>query len=384
MPAASPIRVAFVRQRYTAYGGAERFLANAMQTLERRGGVRMTLIARRWEGATGLSLLSCDPFYLGRLWRDWSFSLCVRRRLASRPFDLVQCHERVQGCDLYRAGDGVHREWLRQRRRALGLPGRLALALSPYHRYLLAAERRALSSPQLKAVVCNSRMVSDEIRAHFGLPGEKLRVIYNAVDLQAFHPSLRSQRTEMRRRYEIPENATLFLFVGSGFERKGLPTLLAAMAELPQQAYLLVVGKDTQAKRFTRLAARMGLSEHVRFAGPQREVGPFYGAADALVMPTLYDPFPNAVLEAMAAGLPAITSLKSGAAERITAGVNGYVCDALDRAGLVSSMRELLDPGRAAEIGAQARASLADLAPDIIASQWLALYRELLETRESL
>ena len=384
MPAASPIRVAFVRQRYTAFGGAERFLASAIRTLERRGGVRTTLIARRWEGAAGLSLLSCDPFYLGRLWRDWGFSLCVRRRLAGRPFDLVQCHERVQGCDLYRAGDGVHREWLKQRRRALGLSGRLALALSPYHRYLLAAERRALASPQLKAVVCNSRMVSDEIREHFGLPGEKLRVIYNAVDLQAFHPGLRLRRAEMRRRYEIPEDAALFLFVGSGFERKGLRMLLAAMTELPQQAYLLIVGKDRQAQRFSRLAARMGLSERVRFAGPQREVGPFYGAADALVMPTLYDPFPNAVLEAMASGLPALTSVKSGAAERITPGVNGYVCDALDRAALTRSMCELLEPGRAAEMGVQARASLADLAPDIIASQWVELYRELLQTPESL
>jgi UDP-glucose:(heptosyl)LPS alpha-1,3-glucosyltransferase len=371
------VKLALIRQRYTAFGGAERFVARAMEALRARG-AEITLVTRKWPGDEESPPLICDPFYLGSLWRDLSFARCVCRALEGRPFDLVQSHERIACCDVYRAGDGVHREWLAQRRRALGWAGKLGIALNPYHRYVLAAERRLFASPRLKAVICNSNMVKEEIRRHFGVPEDRLHVIYSGVDTTAFHPGLKARhRDRIRQQYAIPGEATLFLFVGSGFGRKGLEVLLRAMARLPPAPHLLVVGRDKRAERFQRLAERLGLGGRVHFAGGQQEVGPFYGASDAFVLPTLYDPFPNAALEALAAGLPVVTSNKSGAAELVRDGENGYCCDALDVEALARCMANLLDaPTRDAQ-GRAARETVTGMGLENMAERLLEFYRGL-------
>lgn len=372
------MKIALVRQRYTPFGGAERFVSRAMQAL-RAQGAEITLITRRWEADSNMEALVCNPFYLGSLWRDWSFSRCVRQALTRHPFDLVQSHERIAGCDVYRAGDGVHREWLAQRRRVLGLGGRLGLALNPYHRYVLAAEKALFHSPRLKAVICNSRMVKEEIQRWFALPEEKLQVIYSGVDTDVFHPRLKTEhRDAVRARFGIPGNAPLFLFVGAGFERKGLATLLHAVAEGPRAAHLLVVGKDKHSTRFQRRAQALGIGNRVHFAGPQSDVKPFYGAADAFALPTLYDPFPNVALEALASGLPLVTSTKSGAAEFVRAGENGFICDALDRQALTQAMSTLTEPGACARMGEAARSTVESLTLDAMGRQLLDLYGRLL------
>jgi UDP-glucose:(heptosyl)LPS alpha-1,3-glucosyltransferase len=254
--------------------------------------------------------------------------------------------------------DGVHREWLRQRARTQGALGRLATALNPYHYYVKAAEKRLFGSARLKAVICNSKMVKDEIRNYFGVAEDKLHVIYSGVDTRVFHPDLKRHRAGVRAQYVVPENATLFLFVG--FARKGVSTL-EAMARLSAGTYLLVVGHDKNLEKYQARAQRLGLGGRVRFAGRQGDVKPFYGAADGLVLPTLYDPFPNVALEAMASGVPVITSSKCGAAELIRDGENGFVCDALDSIALSERMRLLADREKGGRIGKAARETVAGL-----------------------
>lgn len=372
------MKIALIRQRYTPFGGAERFVANAVQAL-RAEGASLTVVTRQWQsGSEGESLI-CNPPYLGSLWRDWSFARCVCNTLQKHSFDLVQSHERIACCDVYRAGDGVHREWLRQRGRVLGPLGKLGVAVNPYHRYTLAAEQALFRNPALKAVICNSHMVKEEIRRHFGLAEEKIHVIYSGVDLEAFHPGLKAQhRHNVRTQYNIPEEAVLFLFVGSGFERKGLHTLLQAMAQLPASSHLMVVGKDKHLQRYQRQAKSLGLADRVHFALGQTDPKPFYGAADAFALPTLYDPFPNTALEAFACGLPVITSTKSGAAELIREGENGFVCDALDQKGLASALIRLSDQAFRLRAGAAARETVTRLTQENMARQLLVLYRSLL------
>jgi UDP-glucose:(heptosyl)LPS alpha-1,3-glucosyltransferase len=370
--------VALVRQRYAHDGGAERFVSRALEALKERD-VRLTLVTREWRGGEGFELLACNPFYVGRLWRDWSFARAACRALRERSFDLVQSHERIRCCDVYRAGDGVHREWLKQRARAQGPLARFATALNPYHYYVKLAEHRLFESPQLRAVICNSRMVREEIRSYFGLPEEKLHVIYSGVDTGAFHPHLKKRRGEIRVRHGIPENATVFLFVGSGFERKGMAALLQAMAPLRGETFLLVVGRDRRLARFRAQAQQLGLARRVFFVGAQQDVKPYYGAADALVLPTLYDPFPNVALEAMASGLPVITSLKSGAAELIENGANGYVCDALDVPALTAHLRSVT-PQTAGIMGMRARTTVASMSLERMSAALVDLYNSLLRS----
>jgi UDP-glucose:(heptosyl)LPS alpha-1,3-glucosyltransferase len=370
------MHIAVVRQRYSAQGGAERFIERALAALAGRG-VAVTVLAREWTGDPG-NVVRCDPFYVGRVWRDWSFARAVCRELARQSFELVQSHERIACCDIYRAGDGVHAQWLHHRRRALGPLARAGLALNPYHRYVLAAERSLFSSPRLRAVICNSLMVKDEIRGHFDTPEAKLHVIYNGIDLEAFHPRLReAHRSTMRQRLGIPQQASVFLHVGAGFERKGVFRLIEAFALSGlSDAHLLIVGGDKTQARAERLASSRRVASRVHFAGTQVDVRPWYGAADVFALATLYDPFPNAALEAMACGLPVVTTRQCGTAEIIEDGVSGFVVDALAIEDLAQRLSRLDGPA-AHEMGRRAREHAQGFGMDAMVEQFLALYRRL-------
>jgi UDP-glucose:(heptosyl)LPS alpha-1,3-glucosyltransferase len=318
------------------------------------------------------------------LWRDRSFAKAACRELAKPDYGLVQSHERIPCCDLYRAGDGVHREWLQQRARLRGSRSGFLTRLSPYHRYLLDAEKRLFQSERLKIVICNSQMVATEIQTHFGLPAERLRVIHNGVDTDRFHPGLKNQyRTCCRDQWGIAEEVPLFLFLGSGFERKGLGASLSALARLPAPAHLLIVGKDRHTKHYRKEAQRLGISQRVTFAGAQSDPRPFYAAADAFLLPTLYDPFPNVCLEAMACGLPIITSSKSGTQDILRQGENGYVLDALDISALADTLSALLEPTLRTSIGQAARKTVEPMSFERMADEYLALYEGLIESSGS-
>ncbi len=374
------MRLAVIRQRYTPYGGAERFIESALEALLERN-VAITLYTREWP-QTNLQLIEphiCDPFYLGNLWRDWGFARAVARAVGTTKANLVQSHERVLCCDIYRAGDGVHAVWLEERLRGASPLARLRVALNPWHRYTLRMEKELFASPWLRAVICNSKMVRDEIKARFKLPDDRLPVVYNAVDSAAFHPNLREHRERLRARYKIPEEATVFILVGSGYERKGVATAIAALAELPAPAHLMVIGREKYLNRYKSLARNLGVRERISFLGPQMDVKPFLGSADVFVLPTIYDPFPNAALEALACGLPVITSAKSGAAELVEEYDAGFVCASRDVETLAAHMRTLQDTATRARQGANARRAVEPLTPSAMTLKLVLLYKGLLE-----
>jgi len=370
------VRLAIVRQRYNAFGGAERFISRALPALE-RAGTDVTLIARKAEGWGARKVLKVDPFYVGKVWRDWSFARAARATWRRKGFDLVQSHERIPGCDVYRAGDGVHRRWLDLRARVAPLFERLGMALNPYHRYVCAAERELFEHPRLRAVICNSRMVSDEIRRGFRIAPEKLHVVYNGVDLQHFHPRKREElREAARAELGCRSHDTLFLFVGAGFARKGLDAAIEAMKAAKRPSFwLLVVGTDRESRRFAAQAAPLG--ERVRFLGGRQDVRPLYAAADCFILPSRYDPFPNTALEAFAMGLPAIVSSRCGAAEVVEAGVNGWVCEPDDVPGIARLMHEADRALRTGTLPQAARATAERYGMDEMAGKLNKLYASL-------
>jgi len=223
--------------------------------------------------------------------------------------------------------------------------------------------------------------VKEELRRHFGLALAKLHVIYSGVDLAQFHPGLRQTwRARKRAELGIAEAATVFLFVGSGFRRKGLPQLLRALSGV-REAHLVVVGADKELARLRRAAEQARLSGRVHFAGGQKDVAPWYGMADCFVLPTLYDPFPNAALEAMACGLPLITTAQCGAAEFVDSGVEGYVCrDPLDVVELARCLNLAAAPAQALRMGAAARRKVEAYGFDVMARRLTSLYADLLRT----
>jgi UDP-glucose:(heptosyl)LPS alpha-1,3-glucosyltransferase len=377
------VRLGVIRQRYTAFGGAERFLERAIDALLERD-VRVSIYTREWPEAQGgrLEPVICNPFYVGRLWRDASFGRSVRRALAQDRPDIVQSHDRVEGCDVFRAGDGLHKSWLDERIRIGGALERISLAANPYHRFVLDAEARLFASPALKAVVCNSQMVASDLRQSFQVDASKIHVIYNAVDPATFGPQVRAGRGEMRARLGLDDSHFAFLLVGSGYRRKGVPTAIRALARLPSHVRLVVVGRETHMGRYRMLAARAGVAARVAFAGPQRDPRPYFGAADAFVLPTIYDPLANTVVEALACGLPVVTSTRCGAGELVVKAGAGWLCDSVDDAAFAERMSRLLDPLLREQAGSRAVSAVSGLTPEAMTAQMLALYQSMLAPKQ--
>lgn len=378
------MKIAIIRQRYNPYGGAERFVERALGALADEG-AEVSLITRNWDGALrqGFKQMICDPKYSrlfgGRAARDRSFAAGAQAAMAQGNFDITQSHERIPGCMIFRAGDGVHAAWLEHRARVLSPLQRLTQRCSPYHRYVVGAEKAMFQHPALKAVICNSQMVADEIWRHYRVDRSKLKVIYNGVDTTVFHPGLAAEcRVTTRLQAGIPAMAPLLLFVGSGFERKGVPQLLRAFAQAQNKSmHLVIVGADRKLKAMQGLAEQLGLTGRAHFTGPLNDVRTWYGAADGFVLPTLYDPCPNAALEALACGLPIVTSTTCGAREWVQPGANGWVVDAVNQSELAGRLDDLAALSGCADARAASRASVEALTLPAMADRLLALYRSL-------
>ncbi len=373
----SKLRLAVVRQKYRPDGGAERFIARALEALGSEQ-LDLNIITRHWQGTPNPDwhLHICNPPKWGRVSRERGFAHAARACWQREKFDIVQSHERIAGCDIFRAGDGVHRIWLEQRARIVSPWQRLGAALSPYHRYVMRAEEAMFGSDSLKQVICNSAMVKQDIIRCFQLPEEKITLIYNAIDARRFQPATEEQRHTARQQLSLSQSACVLIYVGSGFERKGLKAAIQAIAN--SDRYLIVVGQDKRLSHYQQLARQLNCLHRIRFVGMQQQVLPFYHAADGLILPTLYDPFPNVILEAMACALPVITSTGCGGAEFISPGKEGFVCDALDIKKLQAAVMAITPISRDSTMGEAARDKILPFTPHYLATQLHALYQRVL------
>jgi UDP-glucose:(heptosyl)LPS alpha-1,3-glucosyltransferase len=306
------MRIALNRRRFSATGGAENYLERLAKELQQRGH-QTTLVCEQWKQSGSAledirTVDSSDPA---------GFSRTVQALELKREFDLVFSLERVPGCDLYRAGDGVHAEWLEQRARYSPLLGRWRTALNPKNRVIRQLEEELYRPESTGRIIANSKMIKRSIVARFGYPADRIDVIYNGVPFKQFSSG---DRAVGRKALSLAHDAYVVLLVGSGEERKGVRYARTAVNRVPG-AQLVVIDQPV--------------------AIPLPDV---YAAADVFLLPTLYDPFANVTLEAMAAGLPVITTVHNGAAEIITHNQNGFILEwADDIAGIARELENLRD-----------------------------------------
>ena len=380
------MRIAFVRKAYTPYGGAEQYLSQLMKRLGSMGH-EVHVFAYRWEadqpGQTRegkeapifhrVPVIS-SPSFLEAL----TFARSARRLLEREEFDVIHSFERALYQDIYRAGDGCHREWLIRRRRLDPWIKRNTYALNPLHRTLLYLEKRTFHSPRLKKVIANSRRGKAEIIQHYRVPPEKIEVVYNGVDTENFHPgNIIQYRRSMREELKIPTETPVILFLGSGFRRKGLGALLDSIPlvkrEVPQ-VILLVAGKD-RFEEYRQRAQRLGCERNVFFLGPTQRARELYAASDLFALPTLYDPFSNACLEAMATGIPVLTTSGNGVAELIQDRKNGFIVQDPMSAGEIGQgvLDFFFSPGKGA-MGEGARQTALSLDLNVILNRMVQIY----------
>jgi glycosyltransferase involved in cell wall biosynthesis len=225
-----------------------------------------------------------------------------------------------------------------------------------------------------------SHEIAEELVGRLGWPAEKVEVTYNAVDVErvavAAPPGLRTQLGGADARPLVLTPARLDA-------QKGHPTLLEAIAELPEALFLLA-GDGPERGALEARAAELGVAERVRFLGRREDVPQLLAACDVFVLPSLYEGSSLAVLEAMAAGIPIVSSAIGGTEELIEDGRSGLLVPPGDAKALAAALRRLLeDPGLREQLATGARERVdAGLRREQNADRVQGIYRELLAHRQ--
>lgn len=293
------------RRGWSPTGGAERFLQRFAKGLG-EAGIETTLIAderwpeSEWDAGKIERVCSEDPD---------GFAREVMAIKARHPGACLFSMERLPTADVFRAGDGLHSAWLDRLAAEDGHFGDWFRRRRKMHRQLLALEEKLFSDPALR-VVANSKMVAGELMRRHKFPESRIAVIPNGYNPVNISPDeALEKRRSLRSSLGIPEGSVLFLFVGSGWKRKGAQVLVDAFLRMNHpEAWLALVGKGH---------AKRAAHPRIHMAGPVRSPLDWFLAADVFALPTLYDPFSNACLEAAAYGLPVLTTDANGFAEAL-------------------------------------------------------------------
>ena len=316
------MRLALTHLRHARTGGTERYLDRLAGFLAARGH-EVTIVCRSHAAAPhpAVRFEVLHGLALGGAWRTWSFARAVEAHVAARGYDLVVGLGRTWTQDVLRLGGGCQRTYLELAHRSTLTPRERLLGGGAWkHALAVRIEERALRDGRVH-VIANSHMVRRDVRARYGLGDERVSVIHNGVDLERFHPRAKSGAGAAKRR-ELGFGAgdCVVLFLGTGYARKGLDLVLSAFPRLlaaRPAARLLVAGFDSARARHETRAAALGLGARAVFVGGTLAPEALYAAADVYVLPTRYDPFANSTLEAMASGLPLVTSTTNGGAELV-------------------------------------------------------------------
>lgn len=309
------------------------------------------------------------PTLLGRL----------RRAIADHRADVVQAHggrtvkyaaaarrlDRAAGWALVYRNIGDPRRW------ATGVRGPLY---------------RRLVMPALDGVVGVSEATLAAVRGFYRLDGIPMVHLPRGADPAALVPE--RPAAVVRTELATPADAPVLLFVGSLTPEKRVDRLLAwvagAMRERPDLR-LWLVGDGPLRGELERLAGALGLAGNVAFAGASERVGDYLATADLLLLASDTEGMPGAVVEAAAAGVPAVATAVGGVPECVEDGVTGRLVDPADEAAGAAAVAELLgDPARRRAMGQAARERFAERwHVDTVAAGYLAFYRRTIERRRS-
>ncbi len=352
------MRIALLTRRFDARGGGTerdlivtaRFLAAARHEIaiyadEVRGPADGWTVRRVGRGPRIARTLALLRFAYGA-------AAAARRDGA----ELVLSFARAADADVLRSGGSAHSSYVAAARKWRGASGAAAMRLSPYHRVQMLVERRAFASPRLKRTIAVSEFVRNDLLRTFGVAADRVITIYNGVDLEHFRPGNSGDRAAVRRQYDLSTSAPLVLFAGNGFARKGLGFLIDALPAVTGAPHMLVAGTDRALESYQQRASRLRVGGRVTFAGGVPDVAPLFHAADVFALPSMFEPFGNVVMEAMASGLPALTSAQSGVAELVPAALKGFVVDDPSNSGEIAlRLSLLLDSAK--DLGVAARAA---------------------------
>jgi UDP-glucose:(heptosyl)LPS alpha-1,3-glucosyltransferase len=386
------VRIAICHENVLpARGGAETYVADFLRRLH-AAGHDVHLYACRWDPAAlpaAITIHPLPPPRGPRFLRPWRFSASVRAVLANDRPDVSIGFDKTFGPDIYYPLGGLqpasaagnlrkHRSpWAR-------LAARAAKAIDPAQRSFARLERRHLLGPTPPLLVVNSAMVREDARRYYGIPADRIRVIHNAIDPARFAETDRPRiRAEERRAWGVGPGDVVAAFVAMNYRLKGLEPLLHALARLPA-AFKVAVAGSPKTGSWRKLAGQLGVADRIIFVGPAADVRRMYFAADLHVHPTFYDPCSGVVIEALACGLPVVTTKYNGAAELMQSSSAGIVVDdPHDHTALAAALAEFRDPVLRDVAGRAARRAAAGWTVEHHYARWLDVFAEVAATRRA-
>ena len=375
------MKIAIIRQKFVNYGGAEQFVS-AYTTHLANMGHEVNIFANQWTPSEhpNIQIHPIRAIKWNSFLRTLSFAWFALKAVNSKTFDLVQSHERTWRQDLYRAGDGCHREWLERRASYLPFFKKFSFRFNLFHQLILKLEQIIFEGGQCKKIIAISEMVKRDILKHYQLPESRVEVVYNGVRLDRFHPDNKKRfRIEMRKQFRVSDEEVMVLFVGSGFERKGLKYLIKATQYLKQKNWRLVLVGKGKWKRYLSFASKENQGKII-YLDPIDEIEKLYAAADIFALPSIYEPFGNANLEALASGLPIITSHNCGAAEIITPKKEGIIlAEPSDSKAIAEAINYLMDSKVRQNMGHSARLLAEEFTQERNAAEMFKIYKKLIE-----
>lgn len=310
-------KIALVIPSLKKRGGLEKYAIRLAQGFVESGNrveIITAAIDSEVEKTLPCALVLLPSFFSLGLFRILFFEWTLHRHLKKNRYDIVFGMERSLCMQTHhRAGNGVHAAYLDRRRATASWLKKCSFAINPLHRLILYMERKTFDHSKLKKIFVNSEMVRQEVLKYYPrVDPSKVIMIHNGVEWREFEQPFE----EGLQRKKLPYQ---FLFLGNEYMRKGLLLLLQALARLQDMQFTLsVVGRERHLGFFVNEAKKLGLEKQVHFFGPTKNVQQFYQMADCLVVPSLYDPFANVTVEALAMGLYVISSASNGGSEVIS------------------------------------------------------------------
>lgn len=359
------MRIAIVIERMETWrGGAETSTMELARGLTRRGHEVHLITTTNSQSPPDLTVHSLRPPKVLRALRTVSFARNAADSLERHDFDIIHAISPLPCADTYQPRGGLLAETMKRNvatrpTASRRLMKRAMIAMNVKQRALIDLERKVFQ-PGGPLILAVSRYVARQCEELYQLGAPRVRVVFNGVTLPALDPNEREDlRRELRAEYHFAEDTLVLLFMAHNFRLKGLYPLLEAASRLAvagfRRFHLLVVGRDNVVP-FQKRVDAMGLNAYVTFTGPTQRVAAFFIAADVCVHPTYYDPCSRVVLEALAFGVPTITTAFNGAAEVIRDGIEGFVIKSPDDVGLwARRIEDLAAPELRAKVSEHAR-----------------------------
>ncbi|MDD5491396.1 MAG: glycosyltransferase family 4 protein [bacterium] len=320
------MNIAFITRSYSKKGGVSRCVVELAEKFSQDHKVH--IYTSQWDIPLARSNITFHqvkiiiwPFFLKVL----SFVIFCARKLKNNSYELVV----GPLGDVFKAdilvAHSCHRAWVEMKKK--NIVELLKYWFNPFHHVALFLEKTALRKGNYKKIISISRITKNDLIKYYHVPENDITVVYNGVNIEEFTPENRNRfRQGLRQELSVSDTDVLLLFTANEFKRKGLRTLLEAIA-LPMQnapVKLLIVGGDSP-DPYLRLINKLNINDQVCFLGSRQDIARLYAASDIFVLPTKLEPFGLVITEAMASGLPVITSRLAGAAELIKDGETGLL-----------------------------------------------------------